>query len=165
MRGCKICSKIRPIFEIVNLAAYADDNYMGGKSNNLTEAIEIVTMKTQTVIEWMTLSGLKIYESKTEICIFHRNLPKITNVSINNKLITTKNTINILGIVFDSQLKWNDQSSKTIKAANKNLYTCRPRWSSGLIRHVIRSWMRKVEGSNPGEAHTGFVFFCRDYID
>ena len=39
----------------------------------------------------------------------------------------------------------------------------RRRWSSGLIRHVfrIRSWMRKVVGSNPGEANNeNRLFFC-----
>ena len=77
---------------------------MGGESKILIEAIEIVTMKIKTVTKWMKLSGLKINESKTEICIFHRNLPKITSITINNKLITTKNTIHILGIIFDSQL-------------------------------------------------------------
>ena len=38
--------------------------------------------------------------------------------------------------------------------ANIFLGGCRPRWSSGLIRHVfqIRSWMRKIVGSNLGSA-------------
>ena len=33
----------------------------------------------------------------------------------------------------------------------KKNYGSRPRWSSGLIRHVIRPWMRKVVGSNLGD--------------
>ena len=70
----------------------------------------------------MTSSGLKINESKTEICIFHRQQLITKNITINNTVIKTKNTINILGILFDSQLRWNDQYSKAIKEANANLY-------------------------------------------
>ena len=36
--------------------------------------------------------------------------------------------------------------------------------SKALLIFRLRSWMRKVVGSNLGEAYTGFVFFCRDYI-
>ena len=68
------CLFIRPIFEIVELIAYADDNYMGEESKNLEEAIQNVKEKTETVIRWMTASGLKTNEAKTEICIFHRNI-------------------------------------------------------------------------------------------
>ena len=70
----------------------------------------------------MAASGLKINEAKTEICIFHRNNLIVVNVNLNNKIIKTMNTINILGILFDSQLKWNEQYVKTIKEANMNLY-------------------------------------------
>ena len=70
----------------------------------------------------MTASGLKINEAKTEICIFHRNIEISINVTLNNMQIASKNTINILGIIFDSQLKWNEQYSKAIKEANMNLY-------------------------------------------
>ena len=37
------------LFEIVNLEAYADDNYMGGVNQNLTEAIQVVKDKTEAV--------------------------------------------------------------------------------------------------------------------
>ena len=62
----------RPIFEIVDLLAYADDNYMGGENQNLTEAIQAVKAETEAVTKWMSSSGLKINELKTEICIFHQ---------------------------------------------------------------------------------------------
>ena len=37
-------------------------------------------------------------------------------------MITTKNTINVLGIRFDSGLKWKEQVSKAIRESNANLY-------------------------------------------
>ena len=68
------------------------------------------------------MSGLKINENKTEVCIFHRNTEISIEIIINNANIKTSNTINILGIQFDSCLKWNMQYSKAIKEANSNLY-------------------------------------------
>ena len=43
-------------------------------------------------------------------------------IDTRNTRITTSNTINILGITFDCNLKWNQHYSKTIKDANVNLY-------------------------------------------
>ena len=99
----------------------ADNNYMGGGSMILEEAVWMVTEKTEGVINWMQSSGLKINESKTEVCIFHRSNSNIINITINNSQISTTNTMNILGILFDSQLKWNQQYSKATKEANSNI--------------------------------------------
>ena len=52
------------LFEIVDLEAYADDNYMGGVNQNLAEAIQVVKDKTEAVTKWMSSSGLKINELK-----------------------------------------------------------------------------------------------------
>ena len=72
-----------------NLVAYADDNYMGGENKNLAVAMRIIKSKIEAVTKWMTSSGLKINELKTEICIFHRQNQIKTNVTINNAPITT----------------------------------------------------------------------------
>ena len=77
-----MCLFIRPIFEIIELTAYADDNHMGDESKNLDEAIQMVTTKTEAVIKWIQSSGLKINESKTEMCIFNRNNSIIKTVTI-----------------------------------------------------------------------------------
>ena len=67
-------------------------------------------------------SGLKINEGKTEICIFHRNKLEIKTIESNNTSIQTSNTINILGIIFDSNLNWNKQYQHAISEANQNLH-------------------------------------------
>ena len=114
-------SFIRPLLEIEDLTTYADDNYMGEENENLELAIQNVSRKTEAVIKWMSSSGLRINETKTEICIFHRSHSSILNVTLNNTRIQSTNTINILGTLFDSNMKWNQQYLKTIKEANTNL--------------------------------------------
>ena len=44
------------------------------------------------------------------------------DIVIENTTLTSKNTMSILGITFDSNLKWTQQYSKAIKEANTNLY-------------------------------------------
>ena len=44
------------------------------------------------------------------------------NITINQAIIPTTNTINVLGILFDNNLKWNQQYQKAVKEANVNLY-------------------------------------------
>ena len=41
---------------------------------------------------------------------------------MNGIAISTKNTIKILGVTFDSRMKWNEHVSLAIKEANRNLY-------------------------------------------
>ena len=80
---------------------------------------------TQHVILWLTQSGLKINEKKTEICIFHRTITVKRIMVISNTPITTTNSINILGIIFDSNLNWNKQYNNAISDANQNLHAIR----------------------------------------
>ena len=57
---------------------------MGDENETLDLAIQNVKTKTESVIKWMTNSGLKINEDKTEICILHQ-----INQHINHTLKST----------------------------------------------------------------------------
>ena len=73
------------------------------------------------IIKWLKDSGLKVNESKTELCIFHRRENTNGRLEIDGVLIESKNEINVLGITFDSKLQWIPQVSRAIKGANKSL--------------------------------------------
>ena len=45
-----------------------------------------------------------------------------SSIIINGTQIESSNQINILGIIFDSNLKWESQYENAIKAANHNLH-------------------------------------------
>ena len=68
------------------------------------------------------MSGLKINTAKTEICIFHRRNVLIEEIILMGTTIRTGITMNVLGIKFDSKLKWNAQVEQAIKGANTCLY-------------------------------------------
>ena len=58
---------IRPIYNIEDLTTYADDNYLGAENRILLNAIDEIKRKITRVSDWLTNSGLKINEKKTDI--------------------------------------------------------------------------------------------------
>jgi hypothetical protein len=67
-------------------------------------------------------NSLKVNESKTEVCQFHRlNLPLIKGKLFGTEL-SSKYTMNVLGIIFDSKLQWPEQVSNAILKANHALF-------------------------------------------
>ena len=80
------------------------------------------TIKMERKTKWMVNSGLKSNVKKTEICIFHRRNAVSREIEIMGENITTRSTMNVLGINLYSNMKWKSQVSKTIKESNSNLY-------------------------------------------
>ena len=66
-------------------------------------------------IKWLNNSGLKVNPSKTELCIFHKNSEIKTLVNVNGVMVESGNSINVLGVEFDSKLQWCRHVSNTIK--------------------------------------------------
>ena len=63
---------VSPLFDITNLSNFADDNYALTWNKNIENTIALMSDKLQLVINWLTDSGLKVNESKTELCLFYR---------------------------------------------------------------------------------------------
>ena len=62
---------------------------------------------------------------KTEICIFHRRNCITRQLNLMGQLVESQNVMNLLGMKFDSKMKWNEQVEMTIKSANTSLYGLR----------------------------------------
>jgi phosphoribosylformimino-5-aminoimidazole carboxamide ribonucleotide (ProFAR) isomerase len=69
------------------------------------------------IIKWLQGWGLKVNQSKTEICVFHCNYNILTNIEADGELEGLKSSINVLGKKFDSRLQWTVQVSTSIKKA------------------------------------------------
>ena len=85
---------------------------------NLEKKLEMIT-------KWLRDSGLTVNESKTEVCVFHKNDPPTVEIRVCNSMVKSKKSINVLGVMFDSKLNWNHQISLTISKAKKALYALR----------------------------------------
>ena len=112
---------IRPLYDIEKITTFADDNYIVSYHEEKKTALEDLKRKLERIIKWLKESGLKVNESKTELCIFHRTENTDGSLLIDNVLINSKSEINVLGITFDSKLQWCSQVSRAIKGANKSL--------------------------------------------
>ena len=88
----------------------------------------------------MKMSGLKINISKTELCVFHRrNLVQVT-IELDGTEIKSTRTMNVLGILFDSTMKWNDHVNKAINESNSSLYAIkliRKYFSQDEVRNLL----------------------------
>ena len=56
--------------------------------------------------KWLTDSGLQVNEAKTELCHFYSNDTPPVEIRVNNIVIKSKDTMNVLGVIFDSKLSW-----------------------------------------------------------
>ena len=83
--------------------------------NNLERTLEMIT-------KWLKDSGLVVNEAKTEICLFYKRDHPTVVITLNGKRITSRKTINVLGITFDSKLQWSNQASKAISNSKRALH-------------------------------------------
>ena len=89
---------------------------------NLEQAVSVVKERMTGIMKWMKMSGLKINIAKTEVCVFHRhNLVQI-KLELNGIIITSKRTINVLGITFVSTMKWDAHVNKAISESSTSLH-------------------------------------------
>ena len=67
-------------------------------------------------------SGLKVNESKTEICFFHQKDQPMVVLTIRGTQVLSKQAMNIQGVSFDSKLNWQIQVQKAITNSRKALH-------------------------------------------
>ena len=56
------------------------------------------------ITKWLKDSGLKVNENKTELCLFYRKDTPQIEIAINNVMIKSMKSMNVLGVEFDSKL-------------------------------------------------------------
>ena len=113
---------VSPLFDLQKLSNYADDNFVIRWNSNINDLIADMQSDLEAMTKWLRQDDLSVNESKTEVCLFHRNDTRLITLNINKTLITSFPHINVLGVIFDSKLQWNEQVSKTIKKKRIKLF-------------------------------------------
>ena len=106
---------VSPLFDLT-------DNFILTFSKSKDESIQLMKTKLSLITKWLTDSGLKVNESKTEICLFYRKDTPQIEINLNNNTITSKDSMNVLGITFDSKLNWAKNVANQISKANRALH-------------------------------------------
>ena len=83
-------------------------------NRNREVLIELMERKLGVIINWLQNSGMKVNEQKTDLCLFYRGDTTPISINLNNKEIKSNNTINVLGVIFDSKLQWADHIAHAI---------------------------------------------------
>ena len=116
---------ISPLFDIETLTCYADDK-CGLEWDKDKEVLAVkIHQKLKRVTTWLTQSGLKVNEAKTDLCLFYYKDTAPITITIGNVLITSKKVINVLGVLFDQKLQWSNHISNCLLKANKALSALR----------------------------------------
>ena len=116
---------VSPLFDLTPGTNFADDNYIINFNSLINDLIENMERNLEMIVKWLKDSGHKVNESKTELCLFHRNdIQKIT-IQLQDQTIQSKKSMNVLGVIFDSKLTWSEQTSNAILKSNKALCAIR----------------------------------------
>ena len=113
---------VSPLLDLTDITLFADDNYVlvWNKCKSVLKAI--MEDKLIVITNWLSQSGLKVNEGKTELCLFHRKDQPLMSINFNNCNLTSKTNMNVLGVSFDSKLNWQIQVQNVITKAKKNLH-------------------------------------------
>ena len=64
---------VSPHFDLTKIVNYADDNFCLEWNRSFALLVENLEKKLEMITKWLKGSGLVVNESKTEVCLFHRN--------------------------------------------------------------------------------------------
>ena len=81
-----------------------------------------LTEKLKLIVKWLKDSRLKVNESKTELCKFHKTDSTQVEIILKNDTIKSQKSMNVLGVEFDSKMNWTPHINKSILKANKALH-------------------------------------------
>ena len=102
-----------------DISTFADDNFILEHHHTLERVIELAKRSICAVSDWLTSIGMKVNETKTEICIFHKKDVQHIIMDIRGLQIEVKNSIKVLGVIFDTKMNWNNQARNAMNKANK----------------------------------------------
>ena len=113
---------VSPLLALTDLTLFADDNYALVWNKCKANLILEMQTKLELITNWLRDSGLKVNETKTEVCLFHRKDQPPVTLNLNGNVLISKDNMNVLGVAFDCKLNWQIQVQKTITKARNNLH-------------------------------------------
>jgi len=106
---------IAPMFDNFEATSFADDSYIADYDENVNILAIKLGQKATNLALWFKASGLKVNESKTEFCVFHKNKKSKVSLSVCGTQVTQSESIKILGVIFDQNLNWSIHINDLIK--------------------------------------------------
>lgn len=83
---------------------------------------QLLEVKSNKVANWISESGLQVNTKKTEAILFSKRNYECTPIKILDEQIEFKDTIKVLGILFDNKMSWNAQIDSVIAKSKKSCF-------------------------------------------
>ena len=84
---------ISPIFDIENMTCYADDGFSLVFDKDKEVVCDLIKIKLMNTIDWLTRSGMKVNESKTNLCLFYYKDTNPIEIVLNGVSIKSCKTV------------------------------------------------------------------------
>ena len=105
-------------FDKASLHNFADDNTLSAKSKTLEELKSILTLECEVAIDWLNSNQMLANPGKFQVMFLTSSKGHIlTPLPINQNLIESKQSVELLGIEIDDKLKFESHISKICGSA------------------------------------------------
>jgi hypothetical protein len=112
---------VSPLSDIEFLLTFADDDYIPRFDSSIEKLKTDMQVSLLRITKWLRDSGLSVNKNKTELCLFSRQQMIPVGIILEDAMIMSKSEMNVLGIQFDSGLKWSSQVANAIQKSQKSL--------------------------------------------
>ncbi len=123
------------------IVAYADDAYVLIEGEDIHEIRERANLALKRHTDWLLSIGMVVNIAKTESVLFHRSKDNIEiKLDVNGIEVKTSSSMRVLGVTFDSRLRWDVHLSNTIanaKRAIQGLRILRRNMSRRSFLHIL----------------------------
>ena len=107
---------------ILFLTQFADDSTITYSSINLEHAILTAEQEFNRVLDWLAANKLIINLSKTHLMLFTtRTRPETISIQAKGQLINEIKEVKFLGVILDSDMKWNSHIEHISKKISKSV--------------------------------------------
>jgi hypothetical protein len=72
-------------------------------------------------VDWLTKIGMVVNVDKTEAVIFSKSPVKPVTMTVKGESFSTRDSMKVLGVMFDARLKWDVHVNNVIKNAKSNI--------------------------------------------
>ena len=96
---------------------FADDTNLFFSNSNIKTLFATVNHELEKISLWFIANRLSLNVKKTKYTLFHKksvrdNIPLISDLKIANNSVKRTTSINILGVMIDENITWEDQGTR-----------------------------------------------------
>ena len=107
------------------MSSFADDNFTIRWHSDMGTLVRNLENSLTNITKWLRDSGLVVNSNKTEVCLFSKRDTASITITLDNDVIHSTKTINVLGVIFDSRLTWGPQITNVVTRSSKALNALR----------------------------------------